>query len=198
MTRVLIATKEPILAKGLEAVLIAGGLEVVAVCHDIFEIFECLLRCRPDIAVLDKPVLPASDVILDLHRFVPQCQFVTWPRLTLADSPARLADAFNLIAQFSGPGSSPSTRVNLACSESERDFITLAGYGLNNQEIAEAMGSDRSTVQKLLSNLADRLGAEDRYELALYGLSTLNEGSTKGAGHLDEPGTSMCQEEWRR
>ncbi len=180
MTRVLIATNEPVLAKGLEAVLIAGGLEVVAVCHDVLEIFECLQCCRPHIAVLDIPVLPASDVVLDLHRLAPQCQFVTWPRLTLSDSPARLADAFNLMAQFSGPDSPPSTRVNLACSESEREIITLAGYGLNNEEIAEAMGSDRSTVQNLLNNLADRLGAEDRYELALYGLSTLN------TGHFNE------------
>ena len=37
MTRGLIATNEPILAKGLETILMAGGLEVAAVCHDVFE-----------------------------------------------------------------------------------------------------------------------------------------------------------------
>ena len=56
MTRVLIATGEPVLAKGLEAVLKAGGLEIAAVCSDIFEVFESLPRCRPDIAVLDRSV----------------------------------------------------------------------------------------------------------------------------------------------
>src|ERR1035437_4503303 len=59
MTRILIATNEPILAKGLETVLTAGGLEIAAVCHDVFELFERLPRCRPDIAVLDMTVLPA-------------------------------------------------------------------------------------------------------------------------------------------
>jgi DNA-binding NarL/FixJ family response regulator len=79
------------------------------------------------------------------------------------------------MAQFPGPDPSPSALVNLACSEGERELIALAGYGLNNREIADALGSNRSNVQKRLRNLADRLGAGDRYELALFGLSTLNE-----------------------
>jgi DNA-binding NarL/FixJ family response regulator len=175
MTRVLIATGEPVLAKGLETVLVAGGLEIAAVCHDVFELFECLDRCRPDIALLDMQVLPAPEVIDDLRRLAPQCQLVTWPRLTLSDSPARLVDALHRMAQFSGLHPSPPTLVNLACSDRERKLITLAGYGLNNQEIASALGSNRSSVQRRLRNLADRLGAGDRYELALYGLTTLNE-----------------------
>jgi DNA-binding NarL/FixJ family response regulator len=175
MTRILIATNEPILAKGLETVLMAGGLEIAAVCNDVFELFECLPRCRPDIAVLDMAALPAPEVILDLRRLAPQCQLVLWPRLAFTDSPARLVDTLSLMARFSETDPSPSMLVNLACSESERELITLAGYGLNNEEIAAARGSDRATVQKLLSNLSDRLGTEDRCELALYGLSTLKE-----------------------
>jgi DNA-binding NarL/FixJ family response regulator len=175
MTRVLIATNEPILAKGLETVLTAGGLEIAAVCHDVFELFECIQSCHPHIAVLDMPVLPGPEIIHDLHRLAPQCQFVMWPQLTLSDSPARLAEAIHMMANFSEPDPSPSTLVNLTCSETERKLITLVGYGLNNQEIAAALGSDQSTVQKLLRSLSDRLGTEDRYELALFGLSTLSE-----------------------
>jgi DNA-binding NarL/FixJ family response regulator len=175
MTRVLIATNQPIKAKGLEAVLIAGGLQVVAVCHDVSEIFESLHRCRPDIAVLDTPILLAPEVIQDLCRLAPQCQLVGFPHLTLSDSPARVVEALLMMANFSGSGPSPSTLVNLACSADEREVISLAGYGLNSEEIAEAIGSDRTTVQKLLGSVADRLGTEDRYDLALYGLSTLNE-----------------------
>ncbi|MBZ5622523.1 MAG: hypothetical protein LAQ69_27885 [Acidobacteriia bacterium] len=175
MTRVLIATNEPILAKGLEAVLTAGGLEIVAVCHDVFELCECLQHCRPDFAVLDMPVLPAPEVIQDLHRLAPQCQLVLWPRLTLSDSPDRVAEAIHMMANFSRADPSPSALVNLACSPSERELIALVGYGLRNEEIAATLGSDPSTVQNLLRSLSDRLGTEDRYELALYGLSTLNQ-----------------------
>src|SRR5437016_2437902 len=98
MTRVLIATNEPILAKGLESVLSAGGLEIAAVCHDVFELFECLPGCSPDIAVLDMLVLPTPEAIHDLRRIAPQCQFVLWPRPALPDSPARLAEAIHMMA----------------------------------------------------------------------------------------------------
>jgi len=175
MTRVLIATNEPILAKGLETVLAAGGLEIVAVCHDVFELFECFQSRRFDIAVLDMPALSGPEIIPDLRRLAPHCHLVQWPRLTLADSPVRLAEAIERMANFSEPDPSPSTLVNLTCGGTERKLIILVGYGLNNQEIAAALGSDESTVQKLLKSLSDRLGTEDRYELALYGLSTLSE-----------------------
>jgi DNA-binding NarL/FixJ family response regulator len=93
----------------------------------------------------------------------------------LSDSPEGLVEAITLMAQFPVPDPAPSALVDIKCSEREREFITLVGYGLNNQEIADAVGSDRSTVQKLVRNLSERLGAGDRYELALYGLSTLND-----------------------
>jgi DNA-binding NarL/FixJ family response regulator len=65
--------------------------------------------------------------------------------------------------------------VNLTCNQREREFITLVGYGLSDEQIATALGRSRSAVQKLLRSLLDRLGVEDRYELVLYGLSTLGE-----------------------
>jgi hypothetical protein len=39
------------------------------------------------------------------------------------------------------------------------------------------MGVQRSSVEESLERLSDRLGAQDRYDLALYGLSTLNGGA---------------------
>jgi len=175
MTRILIATNEPILAKGLETVLKAGGLEVAGVCGDVFELFECLPRYQPDVVMLDLPFLGTPDVILDLRRQLPKCQFVLWPRLGPEESPARLVNALETVARYAQTSPSPSSLVNSACSDSERALISLLGYGLSNEEIAAAMGYDRQSVQKLLRTLLDRLGVEDRFELALYGLSTLKE-----------------------
>src|SRR5947209_824663 len=131
MNRVLIATNEPILAKGLETILIASGLEIAGVCHDVFEVFEHLQRCRPDIAVLDLPILTAPDVIQDLRRLVPKCQFVLWPRLGPNESIERLVDAMSIVARYSETNPSPCSFVNNACSESERQLISLVGYGLS-------------------------------------------------------------------
>jgi len=67
--------------------------------------------------------------------------------------------------------------VDIACSDDERKLVTLLGYGLTNEEIAAAMGADKSTVQKMLGSVSDVLGADDRMELAIYGLSKLKEPS---------------------
>jgi len=175
MTRVLIATNQPVKARGLEALLNAGGLEVVAVCQDVFEIFECLHRCVPDIAILDEPVVIGPEVVHDLRRMAPRCHLLHWPELRPSDSPARVVEALLLMANFSIPNPSPNVLVDLACAPVERQVVALAGYGLNPEEMAAALGSDRSTVQKLIKNVTDHLGTEDRYDLALYGLSTLNQ-----------------------
>jgi DNA-binding NarL/FixJ family response regulator len=175
MTRVLIAHNEPIRAKGLETVLTAGGLEVAAVCHDVFELFEALEHCRPEIAILDMSVLTAPEVAYDLRRRARQCQMLLWPQLTLSDSPTRVVEAIHMMANFSGPDLSPAALVNLACSPEDRRLIALCGYGLNDGQIAAAMGANRSATQKSLRSISDRLGTEDRYELALYGLTMLNE-----------------------
>ena len=170
MTRVLIATNEPIRAKGLESVLRAGGLEIAAVCHDVSELFDCIARCRPEIAVLDMPILPAPEVIHDLHRLTPQCHWVLWPELARSDSLARVTEAVQMIAAFPRPDRSPSALLRELCSPSECELIALAGCGLSNEEIATVLGSDRSTIKKSVRSLSDRLGINDRCDLALYGL----------------------------
>jgi DNA-binding NarL/FixJ family response regulator len=175
MTRVLIATNEPIRAKGLETILIAGGLDVACVCQDVFELFESVPRCRPDIVVFDIPGFAAPEVIQDLRRLAPKCQFVPWPRLGPDESPGRLIDALQTMARCSEISPTPSSLVNSTCTDRERELISLVGYGLNNEEIAAATGYDRPSVRKLLRSLSDRLGVEDRCELVLYGLSTLKE-----------------------
>jgi len=203
MTRILIATSEPVLARGLEAVLRSGGMEVTGICSDVLELFQQFHQSRPDVAFLDPPLLPAAEVIQELRRVAPKCQFVLWWRgeatqkvreasrwgchaIPAANtSPERLLELVNLIACFAHHDTPTSRAERLAASSMERRMIALAGYGLTNAEIATLTNTGESTVELLLSSLADRLGAEDRYELALYGLSTLREDAW-GAGTLSE------------
>src|SRR5690242_19485932 len=152
MMRVLIATNEPILAKGLESILVAGGLDVAGVAGAVFELFECLQNSIPDIVVLDMPFLNAPEVVQDLRRVAPKCQFVLWPRLGPDDSPDQLVDALYTISRYS-PSATPSAEVRSICTAAERKMICLVGYGLNNDEIAAAMGYDRAAVQKILNSL---------------------------------------------
>lgn len=189
--RVLIATNEPMLAKGVEATLLAGGIEVCATCTDVLELFDCFVRSRPDVVILDLPVLPEPEIIRELRRFAPQCQLVIWPRPVVrrgmeeairygaralplsAAAPDHLAEVLTLLLNFPEPERGPADLVSAECSGLERECIAMAGHGLTNQEIAAAMDSDESTIQELLKTVSNRLGIEDRYELALYGLSAL-------------------------
>ena len=177
MSRVLIATDQTVLAAGMKAVLTGGGVDVVAVCKDILELFEALPVSKPDVAILDAKILPTQDVLRELYRLAPKCQWIGWPKLSPSESPERLVQVVHMMANFSGPEPSPEAMVRLICEPSERELMELVGYGLDNQEIAAVMCSDKAEVQKQLSSLSHRLGAEDRYELVLYGLSTLNEWS---------------------
>jgi len=190
--RVLIATNEPMLARGLEATLKAGGLEVCAVCQDVFELFDRFLSSQPAIAILDLPVLPGPEVIAELRSLAPNCQIVLWPRpiarrgvdeairhgargvLPPETSPKRLAETLTMLLNFPDPLRGPADVVKGACSPLEQQYLAMVGHGLDNQEIAAAMGSDESTIHKLQQTVSDRLGVEGRYELALLGLSTLN------------------------
>ena len=173
MPCVLIATNQPILAKGLEAALTAGGLEIADICTDVFELFDSIQLRRADAAILDMSVLPGPEAIRDLRRLAPKCKLFPLPD-PASCSPARLVEAINMIMAFPEPeSSSPSMLVDVASTAGERAIIALAGYGLTAEEIAIATGFDRATVKNLLRNICDRLGAEGRLELAIYGLFTL-------------------------
>ena len=193
MIRVLLATNEPVLAEGIQTILSDGGLKVVAVCSDVCELFESVHRTNPEIAIVDLPVLPRPEVIRELRRMAPKCQFVLWPRpsawpelqeavaagargvLTAHPSPARILEAMNMMADFAEPAPKPATVVNSTCNAAEKQCLALAGYGLNSQEIAAVTKFDSVAVEQLMQEVSRRLGAGDRYELALYGLSTLKE-----------------------
>jgi DNA-binding NarL/FixJ family response regulator len=177
MSRVLIATDQTVLAAGMESVLADGGVEVVAVCRDILELFEALPAAKPDVAILDVKILPTTDVMRELYRVAPKCQWIEWPKLKPSESPERLVQIIHMMANFSGPEPTPQTLVRMVCEPGEQALIELVGYGLDNQEIAAVMCANKSEVQKQIRSLSSRLGAVDRYELVLYGLSTLKERS---------------------
>ena len=55
-------------------------------------------------------------------------------------------------------------------SKRESELITLVSQGLKNKEIATVLGVTEGTVKVYLSRLFGKIGARDRFELALIGL----------------------------
>lgn len=61
-------------------------------------------------------------------------------------------------------------------SRREGELITLVSQGLKNKEIATVMGITEGTVKVYLSRLFGKIGARDRFELALIGLRSAPSG----------------------
>jgi two-component system, NarL family, nitrate/nitrite response regulator NarL len=67
-------------------------------------------------------------------------------------------------------------------SKREGELITLVTQGLKNKEIATVMGITEGTVKVYLSRLFGKIGARDRFELALIGLRNAPSGMDFGSG----------------
>jgi DNA-binding NarL/FixJ family response regulator len=193
MTHILIATAEPVLAMGFESILAEAGFDSRAICTDVVQVMECLERSRPDVAILDLRMPPGTGLIDDLRRLAPQCQVVLCRRkfsvgeseaivragvrgILPADvSPRQFVEVIRLIAAFPTAHPSPAAAVINVCDDVERQLINLVGRGMPIDEIACVMHVEQSTVERLLKDVLLRHGVQDRYELALYGISMTKE-----------------------
>ncbi|MGW1954667.1 response regulator [Streptomyces sp. NPDC001920] len=72
-----------------------------------------------------------------------------------------------LIERFLRSPSAPSTSGPDCLSEREREVLTLVARGLNNTEIAEALGLSPLTAKTHVSRIMGKLGARDRAQLVI-------------------------------
>ncbi len=57
----------------------------------------------------------------------------------------------------------------------ESDLVAMLVQGMKNKEIASTLGLTEGTVKVYLCKLFQKVGAKDRFELALFGLRNLHE-----------------------
>jgi two-component system, NarL family, nitrate/nitrite response regulator NarL len=69
-------------------------------------------------------------------------------------------------------------------SKREGELIKLVSQGLKNKEIATVMGVTEGTVKVYLSRLFGKIGARDRFELALIGLRNAPSGMDFGSSQI--------------
>lgn len=199
--RILIATNEPVLARGFEAILTSGGLEIADVCSDVARIVDSFARSRPDVAILDMAVAPLHAVMIELRKLAPSCQLLIWPR-QISETEARellrigargvlpsdvtpevLVATIRMLHTLPAPEPTPAALVKQVCDPHERQILSLLGHGMRNDEIAAMVRSDLRSIDSKIKNLTHRLGVQDRYELALYGLSIANEVTKSNGEH---------------
>src|SRR5271170_1893719 len=200
MTRVYLYSDQPILAKGLEAVLTATGrFQLESSYSGIPELVERLQTDAPDILLLDLTPDVTFGVLSDIKRVVQESKLVLWVnaistelafqamglgvrgilRKTLpADLQVKCLQKVNegeLWFEKALTDSFLCAR-RVALTQREGQLVSLLSQGLKNKEIATTLMISEGTVKVYLSRLFQKVGVKDRFELALFGLKNLTTG----------------------
>ncbi|MFD3841400.1 response regulator [Streptomyces sp. NPDC058642] len=135
---------------------LAGVKVLVLTTYDTDEYIVEALRAGAS-GFLVKDTRPAE--LLDAIRTVTAGESLLSPGPT-----ARLIA--RLLSQT--PASAPALSSGPEClSEREREVLVLVGRGLNNAEIAEALGLSPLTAKTHVSRIMGKLGARDRAQLVI-------------------------------
>src|SRR3984893_8847384 len=200
MTRILLYSDEPILAKGLESVLRqAAGFELVPTASTLACLMEQINQSSPDLVLMDLTAEITFAVISDMKHAMAKSKIVLWVnsistelafqamglgvrgilRKTLpTDLQVKClqkVQAGELWFEKALTDSFLCAR-RVALTQREGQLVSLLSQGLKNKEIATTLMISEGTVKVYLSRLFQKVGVKDRFELALFGLKNLTTG----------------------
>jgi len=203
MTRVYLYSDQPILAKGLEAVLAATGrFQLESFFSGLPELLARLEADVPEILLLDLTPEVTFGALSDIKRVVQDCKLVLWVN-SISTELAFQAMGLGVrgILRKTLPAELQVKCLQKVCegelwfekaltdsflaakrvvlSQREGQLITLLSHGLKNKEIASTLLISEGTVKVYLSRLFQKVGVKDRFELALFGLKNLTSGQAQ-------------------
>jgi two-component system response regulator DesR len=188
---------EPFVLAGLRAELNASlQFKLVASCLGRAEAISAAEKHQPDLILHSLSLDSELGVVRDLLNVSPKSSIVLWSRefgpelvreaieagvrgfLSTTASPEELADCLLVSAggELWMERSLSMVLLNarpVSLSKRQRQLIELLVQGLKNKEIAYRLGISEGTVKAYLTTLFEKVGAKDRFELALYGLKNL-------------------------
>jgi len=200
MTRILLYSDEPILAKGLEAVLRqVEGFELLPTCNTVAGVVDQVTRVVPDLVLMDLTSEITFAVLSEMKHAMASTKIVLWVnnistelafqamglgvrgilRKTLpTDLQVKClqkVQAGELWFEKALTDSFLCAR-RVALTQREGQLVSLLSQGLKNKEIATTLMISEGTVKVYLSRLFQKVGVKDRFELALFGLKNLTTG----------------------
>lgn len=196
MTKVTLYCVQPLLTAGFQCILKGMTDFTGSVCNNIPDLMDNISQEQPDIVVFE--VTSAIDLntlhgIVSLDRdlaiilwvddvtaeFASQAISLGIRGLLRRSLPLEIQSrclervaAGELWVEKSLSNKLLSTR-RIALTPRERQLVVLVSQGLKNKEIAYTLGVTEGTVKVYLCRLFEKTGANDRLELALFGLKNL-------------------------
>jgi two-component system nitrate/nitrite response regulator NarL len=202
MTRVLIADDHPMIGQALDMLLRESGYEIVGRARNGDEALDQVDRLAPDIVLLDvnMPGKSGIDVLRRIRRGgggrvilltagMDDSQLVAANQLDPEGIVLKTSDPALLLQSLDAVRDGrrwvdPEVEARIALVKDraasgpnltprERDLIDLVRRGMRNREIAEELGVTEGTVKVYLHALFDKLGVDNRTELAMRAKSLL-------------------------
>jgi len=189
MIRVLVLTDQPILARGFQEVLSAGGIDVTSASEPAGDLSR---SANQELVLLDLTGEFTFETLADAHRRMPGCNLVirVGPMsrelvfqaleygvrgiLPVQLSPDMLIQSLHrigkgeMVIEVTDSGFDPVGEKRISFSEREKQVVELLAQGLKNKEIAAAMNLAEGTVKVYLSRLFKKTKVRDRFELMIY------------------------------
>jgi two-component system response regulator DesR len=200
MTRILLYSDEPILAKGLESVLRqVEGFELLPTCITLAGLMEQIGQGSPDLVLMDLTPEITFAVLSEMKHAMANSKIVLWVNTISTELafqamglgvrgilrktlPTELqvkclqkVQAGELWFEKALTDSFLCAR-RVALTQREGQLVSLLSQGLKNKEIATTLMISEGTVKVYLSRLFQKVGVKDRFELALFGLKNLTTG----------------------
>jgi DNA-binding NarL/FixJ family response regulator len=209
-TRVALFSHNPFVSEGLCSVFGRfSAFEPATWSNDFDEFAASLTGRQPDIALLDLATGLTLLALRDLRRRSPDVRMVLWGDPTVEfgfhamEMGVRgIIPAATPVKSFAAALSSIraghlwfeksfleqllyTKRVSLTRREGQ--LVGLIPQGLKNKELAYALGITEGTVKVYLSRIFQKLGVNDRFELALYAHKNVVSGQNGVADLAHEP-----------
>jgi DNA-binding NarL/FixJ family response regulator len=204
MQTVIVSTDEPIVEIGLKTLLdLDPDFDLICVCPTHQDLLTAVRQHQPDVIVYGLAMEIDLGAIREVQRVAPDSALVLWARevstelahqavtlgvrgfLSTTASPEHFKECLQVSTQgqmWMEKSLTMSLLNNrpVRLSKRQSQLVGLLVQGLKNKEIGATLGISEGTVKAYLTTLYEKVGARDRFELALFGLKNL--GDVRGAG----------------
>jgi DNA-binding NarL/FixJ family response regulator len=209
MQTVIVSTDEPIVEMGLKTLFgLDPDFELICVSRTHQDVLTAARLHQPDVIVYGLATEIDLGAIRDVQRVAPHSALVLWARevstelahqavnlgvrgfLSTTASPEHFKECLQISAQgelWMEKSLTMSMLNNrpIKLSKRQSELVGLLVQGLKNKEIGASLGISEGTVKAYLTTLYEKVGARDRFELALFGLK--NMGDVRGMSLGSDP-----------